>query len=124
MASGSGTMRVLIAVHGDSVATRFDLCTEVMIAEAEGGTLTGEPRTMLLSGPSAYEICGIAIKENVSVLVAGGMEEEHYEYLRWKKIKVVDRVIGRADDAVGLLIDGRLAEGSIIRAGADGETPG
>lgn len=112
-------MKILITVHGDAVASRFDLCTEVMIAEASDGKIVGEPRTMLLSGASADEICGIAIKENVSALIAGGIEEEHYEYLLWKKIKVVDRVVGKAEDALRLFMRGKLNEGAILKYRAD-----
>lgn len=97
------------------MAPRFDLCSEVMIASLREGAIEGEPRTMLLSGPSADEICAIAIKEEVGIVVSGGMEEEHYQYLQWKKITVLDRVVGRVDDVMHLLLQGALKAGSIVK---------
>lgn len=114
MASNNRHMKILITLRGDQVATRFDMCGEVLIGEAVNGELSGEPRTMLLSGPSADEICSIAIKENITTIITGGMEDEHYQYLLWKKIKLIDRVIGDAAAALSLALAGGLQDSMII----------
>lgn len=113
--------KILITLAGPEVAPRFDLCPEVLIARAEAGKLRGEPRTVLLPGPSADDLCGLILKEEISLVICGGIEEPHYQYLTWKKIKVIDRVIGRLDDILPLALAGQLPAGAIIRPQPDRE---
>jgi predicted Fe-Mo cluster-binding NifX family protein len=108
-------MKILITIQGEQVAPRFDLCSEVLIVSSDGqGHMRGDPRTVLLPGPSSDELCGLAIREEVSLLICGGIEETHYQYLAWKKISVIDRVIGTWARALALALAGRLANGAIL----------
>jgi hypothetical protein len=107
-------MKVLITIQGDDVAPRFDLATEVLIAVAEEGRVRGEPRTILLSGPSGEEICGLIVKEEIALVICGGIEEIHSEYLTWKKVRIIDQVIGPHKSALNLAQDERLEPGSIL----------
>lgn len=122
MASAKVSRKVMITAHGDLVASRFDLCSEIVIVELEGAEISGEPRIMLLSAASGDEICGMAIKESISALITGAIEEEHYEYLCWKKILVLDRVVGGVEESLMALAEGRLVAGAITarRAHEDG----
>jgi predicted Fe-Mo cluster-binding NifX family protein len=108
-------MKILITLQGDHVAPRFDLCTEVLIATSdEQGKIRGEPRTMLLPGPSSDELCNLIIREEISLVICGGIEETHFQYLVWKKITVIDRIIGSREKVLDLALANRLQTGSIF----------
>lgn len=107
-------MKFLVTTQAEDVAPRFDLATEVTIVTIVNNRQTGEPRTILLPGPSADELCGLVLKEDVSVVICGGIEEEHYQYFSWKKIKVIDRVIGRTVEVLRLAIANKLRPGAVV----------
>ncbi len=106
---------VLVPILGDAVAPRFDLATEVLIARPRKGRLSGEPRVVLLPGPSADALCSLVLGEGVGCVVCGGIEDAHHQYLTWKKVRVVDRVIGSWQGALRLLLEDALAPGTIVR---------
>lgn len=106
---------------GESIAPRFDLAVEVLIAEADAtGALIGEPRIVLLPGPSADALCALILKEGVGLVVCGAIEESHFQYLSWKKIKVIDRVIGPWQQALARALANRLKAGEILRQKSTG----
>ena len=107
-------MKIMITTRGDFVAPRFDLSPEIIIATCYDQQLLQEPRSIIVSDVSAEIICDIAIKENVAVVVCGGIEEQHYQFLTWKKIKVIDAVVGPYTDVLQLLITNTLEPGTIL----------
>ena len=107
-------MKILLTLLEDHIAPRFDLTTKVLIAETENGVLSDKFKTFVLPGPSADELCSLILKEHISVVVCGGIEETHYQYLLWKKINVIDRVIASAHSALQEAQQGRLKPGAII----------
>ncbi|MEW6427750.1 MAG: hypothetical protein AB1568_06920 [Thermodesulfobacteriota bacterium] len=113
--------KMLVVVQGEWVAPRFDLATEVLLAAADRGRAEGDIREILLPGPSAEEMCGLIVKEGVTLVVCGGIEEEHYQYLCWKGVMVLDRVIAPAKQALELAAGGRLAAGAVLRQTVSGE---
>lgn len=106
--------KILITIQNDEVASRFDLTPEIVIYEVDSGKIAGEPRIILLSGISGEDICGVAIKENVSLVICGGIEDAHYQYLKWKKIKVIDRIIGPHEQALQFFMTDKLKPGIIL----------
>ncbi len=106
---------ILVPLLEDAVAPRFDLAIEVLIARASKGRLTGEPRVVLLPGPSADALCSLILEEHVTHVVCGGIEDAHYQYLTWKKVEVVDRVIGSWEGVLRLLLSRELRPGMIVR---------
>jgi predicted Fe-Mo cluster-binding NifX family protein len=108
-------MRILLTLQGEVIAPRFDLATEILIARAERGELAETPREILLPGPSGEELCGLVIKESITHLVCGGIEEEHYQYLTWKGVVVLDRVIGTGLLALHRVLGGQLQAGAVLR---------
>ena len=104
-------MKILITLRENDIAPRFDLTTEVLIVDADGGKETSKPRNILLPGPSADELCSLIIKEGIALVICGGIEEAHYQYLVWKKITVIDKVIGTAAAALSLGKTGGLPLG-------------
>ncbi len=107
-------MKMMITIRGDFVAPRFDLSSEVLIATYYDQQLMEEPRSLLLADVSAEILCDLALKEKVAVVVCGGIEEEHYQFLAWKKIAVIDAVIGPYLDVMQLAVDNGLKPGSIL----------
>jgi len=107
-------MKILVTLRADDVAPRFDLCTEVLIVDTSGGKAGPELRNVLLTGPSGDELCSLILKENIGTVVCGGIEESFFQYLLWKKVKVIDRVIGPSSKALELTLEGRLQPGVVI----------
>jgi len=107
-------MKILITIEKNEVSPRFDLTSEILITETDGQKMAGEPRIILLPGTSGEDICGLAIKENIVLVICGGIEESHYDYLRWKKIKVIDGVIGPYDEAIHAARANTLKPGMIL----------
>ncbi len=112
-------MKILITIQLNSVARRFDLASEVLIADHDGEKTIGRPRTIIMSRPSAEELCNLIIKENIDTVVCGGIEERHYKFLTWKKVTVLDSIIGDYAVALDLAGTGLLAAGSILASSPD-----
>ncbi len=108
-------MKILATLRDNDIAPRFDLTTEVLIVETDGNKPVGKARNILLPGASADELCSLIIKEGIGLVICGGIEEEHFQYLAWKKIAVIDKVIGPAAEALRLAADGKLKAGAIVR---------
>lgn len=105
--------KVLIPLCDGDVAPRFDLATEALVARLSDGTVL-EERTVVLPHASADELCRLVLTEGVSTVVCGGIEEEYFQYLGWKKTRVIDAVIGNARRALAQLADGRLQPGQVL----------
>ena len=114
--------RVLIPLYQDEVAPRFDLAGEVMIADVafsemgektdgHAGVVTGN---VLLQKPSVDCLCELALSRDVDVVICGGIEEQSYHYLRWKRVEVLDNVAGRAQNALDRFARGELKAGDIL----------
>jgi hypothetical protein len=106
---------LLVPLLGEAVAPRFDLATEVLIARTRRGRLAGEPRVVLLPGPSADQLCSLILEEGVTDVVCGGIEDAHHQYLTWKKVRVMDRVIGSWEGVLVLFLAKELRPGAIVR---------
>jgi len=107
------TKRILIPLFRDEVAPRFDLATEVLLAEVSPG---GEVVTQdyLLPHPSADGMCDLILSKGVDVVVCGAVEEEFYHYLRWKRVEVIDNIAGQARTALARYVDATLKAGDIL----------
>jgi predicted Fe-Mo cluster-binding NifX family protein len=108
-------MKFLIPIVDKDVAPRFDLATEVLVSDSGPQSAISEPRIILLPGASGEELCSLIIKEGVSVVICGAIEEIFYQYLCWKKIKVIDSVIGPYLSVLQLAKSNSLKPGAIVR---------
>jgi hypothetical protein len=115
MTGSARGVSLLVPLLGEMVAPRFDLAAEVLIARARKGRLAGEPRVVLLAGPSADELCSLVLEEAITDVVCGGIEDAHYQYLAWKKVRVVDRVIGSWEGVLRLFLANELRPGTVVR---------
>lgn len=106
--------KILVTVEGEAVAGRFDMVSETVIAVYRQGALQGSPKIFLVSQPSAEELCRLILKEEVDVLICGGIEERHQKFLTWKGVQVLDAVIGPCAKALDLAAKGELESGVIL----------
>jgi predicted Fe-Mo cluster-binding NifX family protein len=106
--------KLLIPIQGDFVAPRFDLATEILMARFENGEIIGEPKTIIMERPSDEGLCQMIVEENITDVVCGGIEELHYNFLVWKKVKVLDAIIGDWQTALAKALAGKLQQGEIL----------
>jgi predicted Fe-Mo cluster-binding NifX family protein len=107
-------MKLMITTRGDFVAPRIDLSPEVIIATYYDRKLLEDPHSIIVSDISSEIICELALQENVATVICGGIEEQYYQFLIWKKIKVIDGVVGPLDDVLRLALNDTLQPGAIL----------
>ena len=108
-------MKVLIGLYGNEVSPRFDLSSEVLIAQVdEVKRKVLEEKIVVLSQPSAEMLCHMVLTESVHAVVCGGIEDEYYQYLTWKRVEVFESIIGDAREALEQLVRGNLQSGDIL----------
>ncbi len=107
-------MKIFIATEGELVAPRFDMANEAVIAAFYDQRLLERPRSLLISDASAEVLCDMILKEQVKTVICCGIEEEHYRFLQWKKVVVIDSVIGSWQRALNLLMVNQLQAESIL----------
>lgn len=106
--------KVCIPLFGDDVAPRFDLAPEALIAGIDDDGRIADERTIVLSQASADALCRLILDERIALVVCGAIEDEYYQYLTWKKVKVVDSVIGSYGQVLDRVSTGHLKEGDIL----------
>ncbi|NDV27066.1 dinitrogenase iron-molybdenum cofactor biosynthesis protein [Desulfovibrio sp. JC010] len=102
--------KIMIPLHNDEVAPRFDLATDVLLAKFRSDGETSE-RIIVLPQASADDLCALATSDNTDAVVCGGIDDEHYQYLKWKGIEVLDDVIGPVKKVMQAYKDNKLARG-------------
>lgn len=111
--------KAVITLWDQVVAPRFDQCAESLVADIDGGRVD-KTRTVIMAHPSAEELCRLILGEGARVLVTGGIQRRYYEYLQWKKVEVIDSVMGPWEAALERLAQGRLAAEDILYPRGDG----
>jgi predicted Fe-Mo cluster-binding NifX family protein len=106
--------KILIPLYENDVAPRFDLATEVLIVSGIEKTGSGDKRTMVLPRASADQLCHLIITEGIQTVICSGIEDDYYQYLTWKRIKVIDSVVGSSQSALKRYVEGTLKPGDII----------
>lgn len=102
---------ILIPLLNDEVAPRFDLATDVLLAKLKTGKEISE-RIIVLPQASADDLCALATSNNIDTVVCGGIDDEHYQYLKWKGIEVLDDVIGPVKKVLQAYKNGNLSCGN------------
>ena len=85
----------LITICRDEVAPRFDMTAEALLAPlfpAEEGR-EAERKHLVLAHASSEELCDVITRSGVAVVVCGGIEEDYFHYLKWKRIDVINNVM-------------------------------
>ena len=106
--------KILIPLYENDVAPRFDLATEVLIVSDIKKTYSGDKRMMVLPRASADQLCHLIITEGIQTVICSGIEDDYYQYLTWKRIEVIDSVVGSSELALKRYIEGALNSGDIL----------
>lgn len=106
--------KILIPIQGDFVAPRFDCATEIIIAITKDGVLLEPPRTMIMERSTEEDLCQKIIGENISELICGGIDQEHYDFLIWKKLTIIDGVVGGWEAVLAKTINNTIHQGEIV----------
>ena len=106
--------KILIPLHENDVAPRFDLATEVLIVTDLDKTGSGDKRMVVLPRASAEQLCHLIITENIQTVICSGIEDDYYQYLTWKRIEVIDSVVGSSNSALKRYFEGKLKPGDIL----------
>jgi len=101
-------------LFGDDVAPRFDLATEVIITSGDDSNSDRDQQIIVLPQPSAEQLCHLILTEGIETVICGGIEEEYFRYLVWKKVKVLDSVIGTWKAALNQYFRQGLQPGEIL----------
>lgn len=102
--------KIMIPLFNDEVAPRFDLATDVLLAKFKPDGEISE-RIIVLPQSSADDLCALATSDNTDTVICGGIDDEHYQYLKWKGIEVLDDVIGPVKAVIQTYREGKLACG-------------
>ncbi|WP_027184298.1 NifB/NifX family molybdenum-iron cluster-binding protein [Desulfovibrio inopinatus] len=106
--------KVLIPLHENDVAPRFDLADEVWVGVVDEEAGVSEEHTVVLPQASAEGLCAMILHEHIDIVVCCGIEEEYYQYLVWKHVDVYDSVVGTVDQVVSALLQKKLAAGQVL----------
>jgi len=106
--------KALIPLSGEEAAPRFDLAGEVLIVTLDDDNRIRDERIIVVSQASAEGLCHLILKEEIDAVICGGIEEEYYQYLKWKRVDIIDDVIGPWKAALRAWIEGTLAPGTIL----------
>lgn len=106
--------KILIPLYGQEVAPRFDLASEAVIISLNAEEQNRREKLVVLPRVSAEKLCHMILTEAIDTVICGGIEEEYYQYLTWKRIAVYDSVIGQWQDALRKLLEDWLQPGDIV----------
>jgi len=107
--------KLLITIWREQMAPRFDLTSEVLVVTVASTGEVLNSKTVVLPTVSAEDLCHMILTEGITTVICGGIEEEYFQYLTWKKVKVIDSVIGPYDRALEFARTGKLEPGAILR---------
>lgn len=106
--------KFLIPIQGDYVAPRFDMASEIIVSHFRDSELLDDLRTIIMEKPSDENLCQMVVETHITDVICGGIDELHYKFLTWKRVNVVDSVVGSWHRAMHLLVEGRLKSRQIV----------
>ena len=106
--------KVLITIWESNVAPRFDLAGEVLIVSLGEDGSVDNTRAFVLAHPSTDELCNLILTEQINTVICDGIEQEILDYLTWKKIRVIDSVMGPWERVLDRVRSEELEPGTIL----------
>lgn len=106
--------KLSIPVHHEGIASRFDMATEVFVIELDENMNVLAKKTIVLPRSSADELCYLMLAEHITTLICGAIEDEHYQFLKWKQIAIFDSIIGGWSDALDRWRQNTLQSGDVL----------
>jgi len=86
--------KIAIPILGEEIVPRFDLTTEVIILTTSKDSCIQDKKIIVLPRSSPDELCHTLLAQEINTLICGAVEDEYYEFLKWKKLNVFDGVSG------------------------------
>ncbi len=111
--TGIKTFKAVITLWDQFVSPRFDLSPELLVAIIQDQR-TVKTRTVIPACASADENCRLILAEGAKVVVTGGIQRRYFEYMQWKKVRVLDSVMGPWEKALQLLELGELTPEAVL----------
>jgi predicted Fe-Mo cluster-binding NifX family protein len=108
------TRKLLITLWNSNVAPRFDHSPEVIVVTFKADRSVENTKSIVLAHPSTDELCNLILKEDIDTVICGGIELEILEYLTWKKVRVIDSVMGPWDRILDYFKSESLKPGAIL----------
>ncbi|WP_029897761.1 NifB/NifX family molybdenum-iron cluster-binding protein [Desulfohalovibrio reitneri] len=105
--------RAVITTWEQYVCSRFDQAQAVLLATIREGEVV-ECNDIILGPTTPEKLCQFILGEDADTLVTGGIQRRYFEYLTWKKVDVLDSVMGPWETALKLLTKGELRPGSVL----------
>ena len=106
--------KLTIPLYHEEISPRFDLAPEVLFLLISRGNIIEEKRIVALPRPSADDLCHLLLSEKINTLICGAIEDEYYQFLKWKKVKIYDSVCGTWSKAFQLWSKKKLKSGAIL----------
>ena len=106
--------KILIPLHENEVAPRFDLASEALVVSVTRETsVMGQihERVVILDAPSGEAMYRLVMSETIMTIICAGIEKEIYDFLKRKGIDVIDDVCGPSDAVLEAYLMGKLAPG-------------
>ena len=100
--------KILIPIYGDDVSPRFDLAAEALIVSRFEPSGKISEKIVVLSNVSAEKLSHLILTENIRTVICGGIEDEYYQFLVWKRVEVFDSIIGEWRAALDSYFSGDL----------------
>lgn len=108
--------KILIPLFENQVAPRFDLATDVLIVFLDKGLDPPETdeKVIVLANASSEDICKLVVTENAQTVIISGIEESYHQFLTWKRVQVIDNVVGPVDKVIQAYAAGNLKSGDFL----------
>lgn len=91
--------KVLIPLWRNEIAPRFDLAREAMVVVFDEDKVLSSD-ILVLARPSGEGLCELALRESCTDVITNAIEARHYDFLRFKRIRVHDGVLAELDSAL------------------------
>jgi predicted Fe-Mo cluster-binding NifX family protein len=104
-------------VENASVLRRRGPATRRASCRGRSGGEVREQRTLDLARAFAEALCEQVLSEGIDAMICGGIEGECYEFLRRKKVQVIDSVIGLWHKALPPYREGNLESAPVLVEG-------
>ncbi|MFP4168407.1 MAG: NifB/NifX family molybdenum-iron cluster-binding protein [Desulfonatronovibrionaceae bacterium] len=111
--AGDAAYKAVITMWDQYVSPRYDFAPELLVAKIQDRRII-KTRTVIPGCASADENCRLILAEGVQVVVTGAIRRRYFEYLIWKKIRVLDTVRGPWERALELLRLGELGPEAVL----------
>jgi len=111
---GAKKMVVAISLFGSRVSPRFLFSQEMLIATCEDQKEINRKK-MSTVGLNLPQRLALLAKKGVGALICGGIDNFCLQALSVRGFQVIHGVVGEADDALELFLNGKLKAGQFIR---------